>query len=209
MAKTFYILLAVTLAAAAAFAGQKVVGARGTAIDEPFCAGCGTAYRVQVLVLKGQLGFAAPITRLEYQSAAAASDVKFYKLELRLCRTSRAVLTDDFAANYENNTPALVAKADPYNVNVKLDEWFGFDLSPPFNYDNSKNLIVEVRWQNEATGAKANTWAYDTGVGRMLKTREYSGPKGTLVGTVNRFRVTYDNPAVDPSSLGRVKALYR
>ena len=161
------------------------------------------------MVLKEQLGFTAPITRLEYQSAGVYSDVKFYKLELRMCHTSLAVLTDDFAVNYDNNTPALVAKADPYNVNVKLDEWFGFNLSPCFNYDDSKNLIVEVRWQNETTGAKANTWAYDTGVGRMLKTREYNGSSGTLVSTVNRFRVTYDNPAVDASSFGKVKALYR
>lgn len=62
---------------------------------------------------------------------------------------------------------------------------------------------------NPTTRAKVNTWAYDTGVGRMLKTREYNGTTGTLVSTVNRLRVTYDNPAVDASSLGRVKALYR
>jgi len=102
-----------------------------------------------------------------------------------------------------------VAAADPYGVNVKLDDWFGFNLSPNFDYDKLKNLIVEIRWQNESTGAKCNTWAYDTAVGRMLKTREYNGSSGTLVPTVNRFRVTYDNPAVEPSSLGRVRALYR
>ena len=94
-------------------------------------------------------------------------------------------------------------------MNAKLDEWFGFELSKVFNYNGNKNLIVEIRWQNESTGAKCNTWAYDTKAGRMLKTREYNGSSGTLVPTVNRFRVTYDNPAVEPSSLGRVRALYR
>jgi len=136
-------------------------------------------------------------------------DVAFYKCELRMCHTSRSTLTDNFITNYDGNTPALVAAADPFVVNAKLDDWFGFDLSPNFNYDKSKNLIVEIRWQNESTGAKCNTWAYDTGVGRMLKTREYNGSSGTLVPTVNRFRVTYDNPAVEVSSLGRVRALYR
>jgi hypothetical protein len=126
-----------------------------------------------------------------------------------MCHTSRATLTDNFVNNYDGHAPTLVATADPFTVNAKLDQWFGFDLSPQFNYDNSKNLIVEIRWQNEATGGKVNTWAYDTGVGRMLKTREYNGPTGMLVSTVNRFRVTYDNPAVDASSFGKVRALYK
>ena len=102
-----------------------------------------------------------------------------------------------------------MATADPLVVNVKLDDWFGFDLSPNFNYDKSKNLIVEIRWQNEAMGDKVNSWAYDTGVGRMLKTREYNGSTGTLVPTVNQFRVTYSNPDVKATSLGRVRALFR
>jgi hypothetical protein len=146
---------------------------------------------------------------VEYQSAGVFTDVEFHKLELRMCHTSRATLTDNFANNYDGRTPTLVATADPFKVNAKLDQWFGFDLSPQFDYGKSKNLIVEVRWQNEVTGGKVNTWAYDTGVGRMLKTREYNGAAGTLVPTVNRLRFTYDNPAVEATSLGRVRALYR
>jgi hypothetical protein len=161
------------------------------------------------LILKGQLDFKAPITRLEYQSAGLWKDVKFYKLELRMCHTSRATLTDNFQKNYDGHTPTLVATANPLEVNAELDQWFGLNLSPQFNYDKAKNLIVEIRWQNETTGAKVNTWAYDTGAGRMLKTREYNGATGTLVSTVNRFRVTYDNPAVDASSFGKVRALFR
>jgi hypothetical protein len=37
MARKFYLALA--LCAAAAFAGQKVVGEKQTTVDEPFCAG--------------------------------------------------------------------------------------------------------------------------------------------------------------------------
>ncbi len=39
MRKTFYLVLALALAASAALAGQKIVGARETTVDEPFCAG--------------------------------------------------------------------------------------------------------------------------------------------------------------------------
>jgi hypothetical protein len=39
MKKGLYLATALTLAAAAAFAGQKIVGARQTTVDEPFCAG--------------------------------------------------------------------------------------------------------------------------------------------------------------------------
>ena len=39
MRKMLYFALTLTLAAAAAFAGQKILGERQTTIDEPFCAG--------------------------------------------------------------------------------------------------------------------------------------------------------------------------
>ena len=161
------------------------------------------------MVLKGQLGFTAPITRLEYHSAGKYTNVEFNDLELRMCHTSKSVLTANFEDNYDGNTPVLVATADPLVVNVKLDDWFGLELSPAFEYEQSKNLIVEIRWQNETMGDKVNSWAYDTGVGRMLKTREYNGASGTLVPTVNQFRVTYSNPAVEASSMGRIRALNR
>ncbi|UCH78103.1 MAG: hypothetical protein JSU81_10330 [Candidatus Coatesbacteria bacterium] len=103
----------------------------------------------------------------------------------------------------------MVATADPFVITAKLDEWFGLTFSKPFDYDQSYNLIVEIRWQNESTGAKVNTWAYDTKAARMLKTREYNGATGGLGTVVNRYRVTYDNPAVAPTSLGRIRALYR
>jgi hypothetical protein len=39
MKKNAYLVLLLTLAASAAFAGQKIAGARETTVDEPFCAG--------------------------------------------------------------------------------------------------------------------------------------------------------------------------
>jgi hypothetical protein len=39
MRKTVYLVLTFSLAASAASAGQKIVGARETTVDEPFCAG--------------------------------------------------------------------------------------------------------------------------------------------------------------------------
>jgi hypothetical protein len=39
MRKTVYLTLTLALAASAALAGQKIVGGRETAVDEPFCAG--------------------------------------------------------------------------------------------------------------------------------------------------------------------------
>jgi hypothetical protein len=39
MSKRFYLVAALALWAAAAFAGQKIVGTKQTTIDEPFCAG--------------------------------------------------------------------------------------------------------------------------------------------------------------------------
>jgi hypothetical protein len=39
MKRSAYVSMILILAASAAFAGQKIAGARETTVDEPFCAG--------------------------------------------------------------------------------------------------------------------------------------------------------------------------
>ena len=146
---------------------------------------------------------------MEYQSGGAYSNAPFHLLEFRLCHTPLATLTTNFQQNYGGNTPALVASADPYLVTAGLDEWFGFNCSPTFNYNGHDNLICEVRWKNTTTETEVDTWSYDCGTDRGLSNKGYNAETGTVSSKINRFRITFDDAGVGPTSLGRVKALFR
>jgi len=161
------------------------------------------------LVPQSQLHFAGPITKVEYQASAAASNALFYEFELRLCYTSLNELTTNFNANYDGHTPVLVATGNPLVVNATAGDWFTLNCSPSFAYDNAHNLIIEARWRNPAGGTEVDVWGYDCGANRILVYKEYNAETGDLSTKVDRFRITWSDAGVTPASFGRVKALLR
>jgi hypothetical protein len=128
---------------------------------------------------------------------------------MRLCHTPLSELTNNFANNYSGRTPALVNSANPYVINTAADQWFGVDCSPAFNYNNSDNLIVELHWRNTEFGVKCEVWGWVGDRKRLLLGETYNATEGLASPKTDRLRLTFGNPAVAPTSLGRVRALFR
>ncbi|MGD8719542.1 MAG: hypothetical protein PVH29_12075 [Candidatus Zixiibacteriota bacterium] len=166
-------------------------------------------YRVQVLARQSDLNFDGDITRVEYHGAETASGATYGEFEMRLSHTPLSALTENFADNYGGRTPAVVATANPLVLNTVIDEWFAIDCSPAFPYNNADNLIVEVHWRNTAEGISLPVWGYDGGAYLMMYALEYNGTTGLVSTKTNRLRITYEANAVAPTSLGRVRALFR
>jgi hypothetical protein len=135
---------------------------------------------------------------------------------VKLCHTSLNALTTPFAANYDGRTPVTVFSANPVTINVPADTWFGWPCGPPFDYNGSDNLLVEVWWEGGNTGGP-NCWTSAvTGSKRSVVASKVNGvpqngyPNGGLVTDYSFYmRITLEDIGVAPSSLGRVKALYR
>jgi hypothetical protein len=161
------------------------------------------------LVLKSELNVKAPITRVEYQSFDDYAAGDFYQLEMRLCHTGLSELTTNFGNNYGGKTPVLVATANPYTINGKRDQWFGFDCSPAFDYDDVDNLIVEVRWRNQQLTTRVEVWAYKSAANRLLFSNDYNAAEGQVSTKTDRLRITFNDAAAAASSLGKIKALLR
>ncbi|MGD8718197.1 MAG: hypothetical protein PVH29_05175 [Candidatus Zixiibacteriota bacterium] len=156
-----------------------------------------------------QLGFAGAITKIEWEAGNDFSNAPYRQFELRLCHTPLSELTANFADNYGGNTPVLAHAANPLLLAGTADSWFGFDLTTSFDYDNARNLIVELRWNNGQVETEVRNWGHDAGQNYGLISKVYEGTSGNLFSTICRFRFTYDDQAVEPTSLGRVRALYR
>lgn len=135
---------------------------------------------------------------------------------VKLCHTSLPKLTTPFAANYDRNTPVTVYEANPVRVDPPLNNWFGFNFNPVFDYNGSDNLLVETWWDGGNDGGP-NCWMEDVLTsGRACIASRVNGvpqhgyPNGGKVEGYNMYmRITVGGAAVASSSLGRVKALYR
>ena len=162
-----------------------------------------------MLVLKSELNFAGTVTRVEYESYDTYATGHFYEFEMRLCHTPLTALTTNFSANYGGNTPVLAASLHPLTVNGRKDEWFGVACTTPFDYNDSDNLIVEVRWRNQTLTTKIEVWGYTAASNRLLIYKNYEATEGEVSPKTDRLRITFSGTAAAPTSLGRIKALLR
>jgi hypothetical protein len=65
---------------------------------------------------------------------------------IKLCHTPLADLTTDFNGNYGGNTPVWVYHDDAYTHGGVGNAWDTIDLTTPFEYNGTDNLLVEVVW---------------------------------------------------------------
>jgi hypothetical protein len=193
------------LVAATAWAGTVTVGGTSSYAEYPFrgCSGVNEV-RSQGLVLASDGVPAGSITKWEWYAYTGASGyyINFY---LRCCHTGLAALTDNFAANYDGNSPVQVYFADAQYVPATPDTWFSFIFTHPFNYNGSSNLIMEVAWTGR-TGGHCDCYA------NTASSRFAYAANGGNVAVTNHFhyqRITIGGVGVAPTSLGRVKSLYR
>ena len=205
-------------AAAAACADFVLVGDEAQRIYVPYYGGGGyEAMRCMEVVRKADGLVAGEITRWEwYGGEVEGATGKFNRFRVRLCHTSRAELAPPYNANFEGRTPTQVFYADPVTVNMKIREWFGFDLQPSFAYDGTSNLIVEVWWEGDDDGGGYVFTADVPGQTRCLLSSIKNGvpqngypDQGLACNWLHYMRLTLSPDAVAPTSLGRVKALYR
>jgi hypothetical protein len=159
------------------------------------------------------------VTRWEWNSAMGTGSVQHAVLSnfyLKLCHTSFNQLTTPFASNYDGNTPVTVFSANPVTINPPMNTWFGFDCHPAFDYDGRRNLLVEVWWDGGNNGGP-NCWTTNAaGSKRCVTASRVNGvpqngyPDGGAVGDYSFYmRITLTPSAVAPTSLGRIKGLYR
>ncbi len=124
-----------------------------------------------------------------------------------LCHTSLSALTDSFATNYDGNTPVVVKSADPLTINPSVG-WYSIPGITAFDYNGTDNLIVEVRW----TGS--DSVSYDAhfanrAVNRNLFSGESTATTGTVAAMNVRLKIKITNVAIENSSLGELKAIFK
>jgi hypothetical protein len=122
-----------------------------------------------------------------------------------VCHTSLSQLTTNFETNYDGNTPVTTYSRSEQRIFAERGDWFGWTFDTEFAYDGQHNLIIEVYWNG--SDQQGQTCTYATGG----TSRGLYDVNGTLsrVNYWHHMRITVACVAVEPTSLGRVRALYR
>jgi hypothetical protein len=164
--------------------------------------------RNQDLVLQSDAVPAGTITKWEWQCHLSGAENKagtYYNFKIALCHTTLAELTYDYQANYNGHTPVEVYSRSQQYIYADRGDWFGWAFDRDFDYDGKKNLIVEVYWKDSDQQGQTSTYA------TAGTSRAYYDVNGSIsvVNYWHLMRITIEGIGVAPTSLGRVKALYR
>lgn len=170
--------------------------------------------RFQCCWYQSEINESGPVTKIEFQfhSFSGTAPSTFNNVKMYLCHTSLNALTATFADNYGGNTPVQVWSGTyviPANLNQ--NDWVTQVEPTNFNYNNTANLLFEVTWDGFGGGATGNYFwrANASQPGRVYATSS-TATTGTLYASQGEIaRITIGYTGVDPSSLGRVKVMYR
>lgn len=171
--------------------------------------------RIQDLVLQSDAVPAGSITMWEWHANGSIVGGTYKDFRVELCHTNLSALTNTFQTNYGGNTPARVFYRSSHYVNPTAESWFGWSFDTPFAYNGTDNFIIEVWWVEDEGEGAAPTYITKITSRGLYSSIRYGVPQngypnqGELMNYLHHMRITLEGIGVAPTSLGRVKALYR
>jgi len=212
MRRSLEILAAVVvtaiLAPAPASASGKVVilGTPVTGHSVPW-RGAGVAMRFQCLWLQPDINYSGYINAVEFRYSSGSSSGAFNNCRVWLCHTTKTRLEWTFNNNYAGKTPVLVL--DKLSLVLSGKEWIDVGITPrKFNYNNRDNLLMEIRWRGDS-GNNIYCKIYNATAGRCYEFNDEAG-SGMVYDEGQYIRLHIGTMAgLEPTTLGRVRALYR
>lgn len=201
--------LCLVAAAATVWADEvRIIGNRSSSNVSPWWGSSFNAMRFMVLWTKADLGFTRGgyINKIEWERSSSTSG-RFDNVRIYFCHSTRTALSTTFNTNYAG-TPVQVLNASSLTVSGTAGQWWNTGITPnEFNYDNTRNLLMEIRWRGDS-GAACACYRAD-GTQKRMWANSDTATTGTVFNQLQRLRMTIANATgVAPTSLGRVKALF-
>jgi hypothetical protein len=164
--------------------------------------------RFQCLWFKSDIGAAGYIQAIEWDRNRYTTSGTYNDTRVWLCHTTKTRLESTFNNNYTGKTPVQVMNKSTFRMPAGPG-WVNFGIDPDkFKYNNSDNLLMEVRWNGDS-GVQC-TVTTRTGSGQSVWTTNHMATTGTVRNYGQCIRLYIGTmTGVGPSSLGRVKTLFR
>jgi hypothetical protein len=163
--------------------------------------------RFQCLWQQTDINFPGFVNAVEFKYSSGHTSGAFNNVRVWLCHTNKTALEAVFDDNYGGNTPVQVM--DTLTLTLRGPGWLDIGIDPnKFNYNNRDNLLMEIRWKG-SSGHIIYCKIYDATGGRCYAFND-AATAGTVVDEGQYIRLHINTMAgLEPTSLGRVRALYR
>ena len=211
MKKLALLTMALVIAASTvAVAGVHLVG--GTANGNntiPFWPGR-PGMRWQTIWRQDEIKEANPIIKVEFRCASSFASASFTGCKVLLCHTSLGHVTTSFAGNYAGKTPVTVFSGTKVIPGATSGTWVTIVTPTNFTYNNTDNLLIEISWVGYS-GSGSRPMQVNSR-GRCGRVYAYSATATTGSVTANYDqigRLTLGYVGVAPTSLGRVKSIFK
>jgi hypothetical protein len=167
------------------------------------------ACRFQCMWLQSAINYAGYIDAIEWDRQTYTDSGTYNNVRVWLCHTDKTQLEATFDNNYTSNTPVQVMNASTFTMKAGPG-WVDFGIDPDkFNYNNTKNLLLEVRWRGDGGVGNPCSRTGDS-TGRVYNMTDDNATTGSVQVTGQRIRLYISTmTGVQPTSLGRVKTLFR
>jgi hypothetical protein len=202
--------LTVTAFVAPAGATGKMVEIGTTAANNaiPWWGSSYDSMRYQCLWFQSDIAAAGYIQAIEWNRSTYTTTGTYNDCRVWLCHTTKTALEATFDNNYTGKTPVQVMNKTTFTMPAGPN-WvdFGIDTNK-FNYNNTDNLLMEVRWNGDSgttcyctRSAQANSRVYAS---------DHNASSGSVQNNGQCIRLYIGTmTGVEPTTLGRVKALFR
>jgi len=127
-----------------------------------------------------------------------------------LCNTSVSAVTATFNDNYGGKTPVNVFSGTFTVPSLAANQWHTIFDKANFTYDNSLNLLFEVSWQGSTGGSTPFKAKSGSGLGgRVYNMSDKYAQTGSVTANWAFYgRITIIPTAIEPESLGNIRALF-
>jgi hypothetical protein len=201
------VVAAAILTPAASASGKVVViGPRAAGDAAPWRGASGDAIRFQCLWFQRDINCAGNVNAVEFEKSSSASG-RFLSVRVWLCHTNKAALEATFNNNYTGYTPVDVLNMR--SIGLSGTGWFDLRInSNRFDYDNKRNLLMEIRWNGD-DGYDVACWRSSQPYSRCYAYDD-NASQGTVYNNGQRIRLTIGTMiGLEATSLGRVKTLFK
>lgn len=211
MKKLVFLTLALVLAASTvAVAGVHLVGGNKTGANTiPFWP-TRPGMRWQTIWHKTDINEAGAISKVEFQASTISVTSTFTGCNVLLCHTSLGHVTTSYKGNYDGKTPVTVFSGTKVVPATPSGQWFTVVTPTNFTYNNSDNLLIEISWVSGSGGTVCHCSINSGGKAGRLYAYDPKAETGTVTRNYDQLgRITIGPSGVAPTSLGRVKSLFR
>jgi hypothetical protein len=194
-------------AAAAQDSGKVItIGSHSAGNVIPWRGATCSSMRFQCLWLKSAINTAGYVNVIEFEKTNAAIG-QFSNVRVWLCHSTKTGLETTFNNNYTGKTPVQVRTGG--NLNLYGSGYSDIGITPnKFNYNNSDNLLMEVRWSGD-NGVDVSCWLYAPTYAGRIWSPDDEATTGITQTNTQCIRLHINTMSgVAPTSLGRVRALF-